>query len=241
MSSTSARRYGADSDHADTALGRAIDWLGQALESRSARHPVRELAAAAGMTALDAMAGLRSRRIAAIERAHPPVVSSVVIHKPRAEVYAFYRKLAQLPLFMDQLVSVREADDQWSHWVARLATGTVAWDVKITNDVPGELIEWRSVKGSVLKLRGQIAFADVPGGATEVRVELQVGAPTNRQSRKLARLFSAIQLASDLRRLKLVLEDPEDVVTAEATPHDLPPPYTFGDGRPSYRAPRLVR
>jgi uncharacterized membrane protein len=245
MTSTSARRPGADFDHADTALGRAIDWLGHAFGSRAAtaaRHrPMRDLAAAAGMTAFDVVTAIRGRRIAASDRAQPPVSSSVVIRKPRAEVYAFYRKLAQLPLFMDLLVSVREVDDRWSHWVARLPSGTVAWDVKITDDLPGELLEWRSVKGSVIKLRGQAVFTDLPGGATEVRIELRTGAPSTRQGRKLARLFSASQLASDLRRLKLVLEDPDDLITADVAPRNAPPPFPFGDCRPSDRSPRLVR
>ena len=211
MSSTSARRYGAGSDHAATVLSRAIDWLGSRTVSTPRWTPRWRTArglAAAGMTALDLVALVVARRA---QRADRSISSSVVVRRPRVDVYAFWRELANLPLVMDHLVSVREADPQWSHWVARLPTGTIAWDVRLTNDLPGERIVWRSVTGSVIELRGQVVFADAPGGATEVCVKLKLGATTNRQSRALSRLFSAAQLAGDLRRLNGVLEDRAEI------------------------------
>jgi uncharacterized membrane protein len=234
------RRLTQDCSPADSALSRALDWLGDALGSQTEpAHRtgvgVRDLAAAAGLTALDVVSRLRSQRAA---KPQPAVVASVIVRKPRAEVYAFYRKLSQLPLVMDHLVSVREADAQWSHWVARVPTGTIAWDVKLADDVPGELIAWRSVKGSVIALRGKVTFADAPGSATEVRVELQLGAPMTRQGRVLAKLFSAPQLAADLRRLKLVLEDPEDLDAGSVEAMPVPAALTEGSRRVRAQASR---
>jgi uncharacterized membrane protein len=173
------------------------------------RINVRELAAALGLTALDIIDAIRARRARARNRINPPVVCSIVIDRPPEEVYALYRKLSQLPLFMEHLHTVREADSQWSHWVARLPTRTVAWDVKITDDIPGELLAWRSVKESKIQMRSRVTFTRVERGATQVRVETQLGFAGTRPDPDLARCFSQDQVAGDLRRLKDTLEASE--------------------------------
>lgn len=171
----------------------------------------RELAVAAGDTALDvvsAIRGLRARRAAdrASERSRP-IVAALTVHRPPAEVYAYYRDFTQLPTFMEHLISVRQVDPSWSHWIAALPTGTVAWDVKVIDDVPGELVAWRSVKGSVLDLRARVTFGEALGGdATDLRVELRVGDTRTRRGRTLARLFTATEVEADLRRLKHLVE-----------------------------------
>ncbi len=48
------------------------------------------------------------------------VRSSIVVDKPREEVYAFWRKLENLPLFMKHLIRVQEHDDIRSTWSADL-------------------------------------------------------------------------------------------------------------------------
>src|SRR5476649_617542 len=46
--------------------------------------------------------------------------SSFVIDKPRHQVYQFWRKLDNLPLFMNHLESVEVLDSKRSHWVLKL-------------------------------------------------------------------------------------------------------------------------
>jgi uncharacterized membrane protein len=200
-----------DTDRPDTALSRVISWLSSPREtSNPAADPrpvgVRDLAEATWMTALDVVSAIRTKRKAR-DRASQPVSASVTIHAPPAAVYAAYRELSELPAFMDYLMSVREADRRWSHWVARLPSGTIAWDVKITDDRPGELIAWRSVTGSVIDVRSRVSFAAILGGeATLVRIEIRLGAIATRRARGLARLFAAPQIGHDLRRFKTLLE-----------------------------------
>lgn len=155
-----------------------------------------------------------------LKRAHESATRSAsfsrTIHRPPREVYAFYRRLSQLPLFMNYLALVREADDTYAHWVAKLpGGGTVAWDTKITADRPAEVIAWRSVEGSLIKTRGQVTFASTSErDVTEVRVELAFDAGGNKPSKRIAALFTAAQIEDDLRRLEHVLET--------ASPHPLP-------------------
>jgi uncharacterized membrane protein len=204
--------------------GDAIDLalLGVAAGAKRTSTPrlVGAVAAVAGVTALDLVAGIRTQR--AYNQANRPVISSVTINKPPDEVYAFFRKLSQLPLFMDYLAEVRELDHHRSHWVAKLPVGTAAWDAQIIEDRPGELIAWQSALGSPINTRGRVTFANAPGrNMTEVRVEMQLGFLGTKPSTTLAKAFARPQIKADLRRLKQVLETGE-VLDSDASVHRRP-------------------
>jgi uncharacterized membrane protein len=207
--------------------GDAIDLalLGVSLKSRrlNATRAAGALAAVAGVTALDILAARRNQR--RLDEASRPMIFGVTINKPPAEVYAFYRRLSQLPLFMDWLHSVREADSRYSHWIAKLPLGgTISWDAKITEDRPGEVIAWQSVQGSLINTRGRVTFTKTPGrNMTEVRVEMQIGLLGTRPSTSLAKFFTKAQIKGDLRRLKQVLETGE-VLHSDASAHRGPHP-----------------
>src|SRR5262249_47315418 len=151
----------------------------------------------AGVTAIDILAVSAARQHAKVPR---PVMYAVTILRPPGEVYAFFRKLEQLPRFMTYLESVQPIDAERSRWVARLPLGgTVAWSARITDDRPGELIAWMSTDDSPLATRGRVTFARAPGrDATEVRVELQLGLPGGEVTSKLARYFARPQIKGDL-------------------------------------------
>jgi uncharacterized membrane protein len=59
--------------------------------------------------------------------------SSFKIDKPRNEVYDFWRKLDNLPLFMNHLESVEIIDNERSRWVLKLPTGVghISWEAEI--------------------------------------------------------------------------------------------------------------
>jgi uncharacterized membrane protein len=176
-----------------------------------------------GATALDAYATKRTAR--AYEEANRPVIFSVTINKPPREVYDFWRKLEQLPQFMDYLESVTETGTDTSHWVAKLPIGgTVEWDARITDDRPGELIAWESVEGSKIKTKGKVTFARAPGRmSTEVRVEMQLAPMGFRPSPLIAKLATKPQVKGDLRRFKQILETGE-VLLSDASRHPQPHP-----------------
>lgn len=134
----------------------------------------------------------------------------IVIARPRNEVYGFWRNLENLPRFMDHLESVSVVDEERSHWVARGPAGTrVEWDAVVHNEIPNELIAWRSLKGSEVDNAGSVHFSPTENGDTEVRVVLRYDPPAGRLGAAVARLFGedpSLQVAEDLRRLKQVVE-----------------------------------
>ena len=139
------------------------------------------------------------------------VDEKIVIERPRAEVYRFWRKLSNLAAFMEHVETVQPVrGDQRSHWVARGPGGSkVEWDADIINDIENELIAWRSLPGSDVDSAGSVHFHDAPGGGTEVTVELQYNPPAGAVGAWVARMFGAdpsTQIHGDLHRLKTRLE-----------------------------------
>lgn len=206
--------------------GDAMDFGLLALAARRRTSTPRFLggvAAVAGATALDVIGAMGLQR--AHTAANRPVVYSVTINKPPAEVYAFYRRLSQLPLFMDFLESVTEHDARRSRWTAKLPFGkTVSWEAEITDDVPGRIIAWQSTEDSRIKTRGRVTFAQAPGrNSTEVRVEMALGFTGAAPSATLAKFFAKPQIKGDLRRLKQVMETGE-VLFSDASEFRKPHP-----------------
>ena len=73
------------------------------------------------------------------------LTATTTIRKPASEVYAFWRRLENLPTFMAHLDDIRSTG-RTSHWTASAPFGrTVEWEAEITAEVPGERIVWRSV------------------------------------------------------------------------------------------------
>ena len=137
------------------------------------------------------------------------VEEATTINRPRAEVFAFWRNFENLPRFMDHLEAVQVIDENRSRWVGKAPAGArVEWDAEIHNEIPNELIAWRSLPGSEVDHTGSVHFRPA-GDATEVRVILRYGPPGGRLGAAVARLLGeepSRQVAEDLRRFKQVLE-----------------------------------
>jgi len=184
-------------------------------------HKVAIAIGGAGVAALGILAVRRATR--AISHIGP-VTASVTVNQPPRAVYEFFRDFRRLPEFMDYLVSVEENGEK-STWTAKLPIkGTVTWEAEIIDDVPGKLISWQSLPGSLVQTRGRVTFTKAPGREmTEVRVEMQLGALGKKPTAAIARLFATPQVKGDMRRFKQVLETGE-VLRSDASAHDRPHP-----------------
>jgi len=135
---------------------------------------------------------------------------SVVVARPHDELFRFWRQFDNLPRFMDNLESVTMLDERRSHWVAKGPLGTrVEWEAEIHNEIPDELIAWRSLPGSDVDQAGSVHFTPTPGGGTDVQVVMQYAAPAGKAGEAVAHILGddpAQQIADDLRRFKQVME-----------------------------------
>jgi uncharacterized membrane protein len=137
------------------------------------------------------------------------VERTILVNRPSNELFRFWRRLENLPRFMDHLESVTVLDENRSHWVAKAPAGTrVEWDATIHNEIEDELIAWRSLPGSDINNAGSVHFSPI-GQATEVRVVLSYEPPAGRVGATVARLLGeepGQQVEDDLRRFKQVME-----------------------------------
>jgi uncharacterized membrane protein len=139
------------------------------------------------------------------------VREAIRLEVPLEVVYVFWRRLENLPLFMAHIREVRDLGGARSHWVAEgPADMSVEWDAEIINEVPNEVIGWRSIPGSDIATAGSVHFSTArQGRSTHVAVNLQYAAPGGVASRLLAFVLGrdpAHMIREDLRRVKQLLE-----------------------------------
>jgi len=152
-------------------------------------------------------------------RAGIHVDESVTINQPIEILYRFWRNLENLPRFMRHLESVERITDTLSRWRAKGPGGTIVeWTAEIINEVPNQVIGWRSIEGSDVVSAGSVNFDDAgPGRGTRVRVHLQYSPPGGKVGAAVARLLGrdpATEIREDLRQFKQLLETGEVPTTS---------------------------
>jgi len=145
----------------------------------------------------------------------------VSLERPLDEVYQFWRRFENLPRFMRHLESVTQYGDGRSHWVACGPSGSrFEWDAEIINEIPGELIGWRTLDGADVISAGSVRFKAAPHRGTEVRVRLQYEPPAGKIGSTIAWLLGhepSQTIQEDLRRLKQLMEAGEAPTTEGQT------------------------
>ncbi len=134
----------------------------------------------------------------------------LTLNRPATEVYSFWRKLENLPRFMQHLEKVEEIDETHSRWTAKgpAGVGSVSWEAEIVEDQQNELIAWRSLPGSTIDNAGQVRFRETPAG-TEVKVQMSYRLPAGDVGGVAAKMFSPMAesiMRHDIRDLKKVME-----------------------------------
>jgi uncharacterized membrane protein len=138
------------------------------------------------------------------------VRESVTINRPVGELYALWRAQSSLPDLMPHIERIDTLPEGRSHWVVRGPGGVrLEWDAEIINDIPNELIAWKSIEGADVVSAGSVRFEPTARGGVEVRVHLQYAPPAGKAGAWVATLMGANparQIREDLRRLKQQLE-----------------------------------
>jgi len=148
------------------------------------------------------------------------VTWSIHINRDRQELYDFWRDFGNLPNVMSHLVSVRDIDNERSHWTARGPMGqTLEWDAEIIADKPGEMIAWQSLPGSQVDTAGSVHFREANNGeGTDLEVSLKYDPPGGTMVAQLAHLVGQgleDDLQEDLRRFKQICETGEIATNAQ--------------------------
>ena len=143
------------------------------------------------------------------------VEESVMINRPVSEIYRFWRNLENLPRFMTHLESVERITDTLSRWRAKGPAGRIVeWNAEIINEVPDQVIGWKSIENSDVVSAGSVNFDDAGQGRTRVRVRLQYSPPGGKLGDAFARLMGAdagTEIRQDLDRFKQLVESNQRV------------------------------
>ena len=138
--------------------------------------------------------------------------SSFIIHKPRKEVYAFWRRFENLPLFMSHLKSVELVDNDHSRWVLRLPIGvaSISWEAEVVMDKPNEMIGWSSLPGSIIDNSGKVRFRDTADGeGTRVDIVITYRPPIGSVGARIARVFNPVfkkMVERDVKNFKYYMD-----------------------------------
>jgi uncharacterized membrane protein len=149
------------------------------------------------------------------------VEEAVTVNRTPEELFRFWRDYSNLPKFMADVESVT-GQGVHSHWVARGPLGrTLQWDAEIHNEIPGELIAWRSLDGGDLDTAGSVHFTAAPGGrGTVVRINQKFDPPGGKLGIAVAKLLGrdpAGQIRESLSRFKQLMEAGE-IATTQGQP-----------------------
>lgn len=137
------------------------------------------------------------------------IQKTLFIEAPPQQVYEFWTDYENFPLFMSNVREVRDLGGGRSHWVVRGPGGVpIQWDAVLTEQVPGEVLAWRSRPGSMLENAGAVRFR-AEGSGTRVDLRLCYSPPAGGAGQAVAELLGADprgKLNEDLGRLKSLLE-----------------------------------
>jgi uncharacterized membrane protein len=138
--------------------------------------------------------------------------STITIAKPRSEVFAFWRDIANWPRVMPALRAAEPLGD--GRW--RLQFGDDDEDavtLKITEEVQAERLAWQSEATALFKADGSVRFRDAQGGrGTEVDARLSWRPPGGALGRPFTSLLSVqpeVQGRREMKRLKMFMETGE--------------------------------
>ena len=144
------------------------------------------------------------------------VRTQMTVNSPRAEVYAFWRRLENLPLFMKHLESVDELSDTVSAWKVKIpgGLGEIRWEAEIIRDIRDSELSWQSAPGASIENAGKINFSDTPAGGTRIDVMISYRAPMGVLGERLSRLLTPVfksMVEKDIEGFKHFMEDTEKV------------------------------
>jgi len=137
------------------------------------------------------------------------IEATVSIRRPVEDVFSFYRDFRNLPRFLGDVMAVVPIGPTTYRWTIQGPLGIrAAWTIRVTEERPNRLVRYQTVAPPGLRTCWEIQFAPAPqSGETIVREVMRP--PLGRLGRLALALigkFPAAEMASNLRRLKQVME-----------------------------------
>ncbi len=133
------------------------------------------------------------------------VTRTIVVKGKASEIYQIWANFENFPHFMKHIKQVTKTGERHSHWVMHGPLGKdISWDAETTRLDENTRIAWNSRDSGDITTSGQVTFAELPQGQTEVTVTMQYVPPAGKLGELVARVFSDPegQLEEDLENFK---------------------------------------
>ncbi|HEY8207470.1 MAG TPA: SRPBCC family protein [Myxococcaceae bacterium] len=170
---------------------------------------------------LRSLTNLSTRRLVGVG-AGPRAIDlrkDIHVDAPPDQVFEHFRRFENFPRFMSHVRKVEpRGEGRWLWNVTGPANVPVSWEAEVIREIPGKLIAWESVPGSVVKNAGVIHFEPDRGG-TRIGIRLSYNPPAGAIGHSFAKVLGADpkkQLDDDMVRFKSLIEN------GKATGHDGP-------------------
>jgi uncharacterized membrane protein len=98
------------------------------------------------------------------------VKESVEVNVPVSSAYNQWTQFEEFPKFMENVESVTQLDDTHLRWIAEIGGRREEWKAEITQQMPDEIIAWRSIEGR--ENAGSVRFESLGAERTKIEVTL---------------------------------------------------------------------
>jgi uncharacterized membrane protein len=146
----------------------------------------------------------------------------ITVGRPATELFALWLEPDTLPRIMSHFARVTPVNKSDAHWQIDGPLGKhYAWESRIVEAQPGEIIAWRSLEGADIPNEGELLLRPAPGEwGTELALTLRFIPPGGALGKKVTKVFDLLpkEVASKaLHRFKCLAETGE-IPTLEGQP-----------------------
>jgi uncharacterized membrane protein len=138
------------------------------------------------------------------------VHKSISVNAPVNEVYGLWANFENFPRFMDNIEEIHDMGNGRSHWVVKGPAGSrVEFDAQMVENVPNELVAWKTTPDSQVKHSGEVRFKENRGGKTQINVNMEYSPPAGAAGHVVAKIFGKdpkSEMDADLARFKSLME-----------------------------------
>src|SRR4051794_10439559 len=132
------------------------------------------------------------------------IEQSIDVNVPVRTAYDQWTQFETFPQFMEGVEQVKQLDDKRLTWRASIAGKTGTWEAEIVQQIPDQVVEWRSISGATNG--GRVSFASQGPNSTNVTVRMDYDPEGIIESAGDKLGFVSRRVDGDLKRFKEFIE-----------------------------------
>ncbi len=133
------------------------------------------------------------------------IEKTIEVAVPCGVAYNQWTQFESFPSFMEGVEQVEQLDDKRLHWVASIGGKRKEWSAEIVEQVPDEVVSWRSTSGALNN--GSVTFTPLDAGRCRVTLILTYEPEGGLEKVGDALGVVSARIQGDLNRFKQFIED----------------------------------